>query len=761
LKLRSLPPRVGRKVGSAVVVGLLLALPVFLLTGIPTSQAGTADPLLKANLIRLTNTAFQKTLMLDARYGLQDSSLKGLYQSGAMVAWSGFPSPSSGLPAVINSYAVLSTSSSTVKNISTPAGYAVAAGGAMDQGVVLIQMSNTTAAAAAKPSQYAYMYDTVTENGLTIPLFNTATDYTFCTQVYCNFSNLFPNGQGWIGIGPYLRVNASQDGHQQRLYTTEISGTPLGRWSQLTPSDYQLLPTACQYYNTTTNTLQNTTAVFDPTAPTNLVSGLAGQHAYAVTNYVMDGWLSGCTVAQHATRVDLVMEPGHVVAATFNPNPGDPAHNVPTCGSPTSGPCFQGLSTYNNNILLYTTFNPTQVWFFDRSLMQGAPLVNFSHMITDGNRILWDSYSPSSPSPYGVYLYDPSFAQPGHTLKLGTSLSQPSLVGVSSKWAVYVNVTSSSGVYQVNSFGLGSGQFLPSVQASVGNFLFDNDRVFWLDASSSSSVNSTLFWYDLTQPSPAVGQVDVSALGFSGNGPFMSTFMGSSYRFIFLCGTPWGESYPQVFALDLFALQAGGGTSNTANSSTQSTSSSSGTSQRSSTTSTSNTNTTTGGVNTGVGGTSGGIPTGYLLGGGAAGGGLGLLGYVFYRAGRRRTKRRKKTPKPPGPVSPTDAGTTAREKKEEAKDCSKEKLAYETALAKYNKLKGIDQTAYDLSASKNPIGPAPMDPTGNWMLEVNLDNAWTNLVEARLDYAQCLGVLPSMIGPLPLDPDDKFHPDGG
>jgi hypothetical protein len=605
------------------------------------------------------------------------------------------------------------------------------------------------------------MYDTVLENGLTIPLFNTATDYTFCTAVYCNFSNLFPNGQGWIGIGPYLRVNASQDGHQQRQYTTELSGTPLGRWGQLTPSDYQLLPTGGQYYNTTTGTLQNTTVVFDPTVPTNLVSGLAGQYAYAQTNYVRDGWLSGSTVAQHATRVDLIMEPGHVVAATFNPNPGDPAHNVPTCGTPTSGPCFQGLSTYNNNILLYTTFYPTQVWYFDRSLMQGAPLVNFSRMITDGNRILWDSYSPGSPSPYGVYLYDPSFAQPGHTLKLGTSLSQPSLVGVNSKWAVYVNITSSSGVYQVNSFSLKSGQFLQSVQASVGNFLFDNDRVFWLEASSSSSVNSTLYWYDLTQPSPAVGQVDVSALGFSGNGPYMSTFMGNSYRFIFLCGTPWGESYPQVFALDLFALQAGGGTSTTATSSTRSSSSSSGTGQSSSSTSTSNTSTTTGGVNTGVGGTSGGISTGYLLGGGAAAGGLGLLGYWVFRGRRRTSKRRKRTSTLPKPVSPADPGASVSGKNQGAKDCSKEKLAYEAALANYNRLKGIDQMGHDLFGSKNPIGPAPEDLTGGSMLEISLDAAWANLVAARLDYAHCLGVLPSVIGPLPLDPDDKFHPDGG
>ncbi|MDA4119213.1 MAG: hypothetical protein OK436_01360 [Thaumarchaeota archaeon] len=758
-----------RTLSSLSIILLLLLLSAFTSFGIVTAAAKTDPP----QLIKLTNSTTASTLLPDSRFLLGYNTLQGP-SLGALAAWSTFSNGTTNA-----GYASLLGSVPTAENVP---GFAPGCIGASTACPFLDEGYIRTFVGSSQQNETMKVLDTLSGTSELIPLHSPATPANKCltsnltTVYFCNFlvNNLYASGGGAVGVSPFPH-KLSGGG---TVYSNEVVTWNGGKWTQLTPNDYQIVQTPCQYQNGV-----NITFGFDPTVigdplysgsvgPQNFMPGDGGHVAYAVANYSLDTPSGGCGLVQHETSVVMYVD-GIPVLHSFPA----PTYNATSKIYSCAGRCFGGFIGFTGNLVRYTTWTGTgqsnyTSWVYSKLegnyQIPGPNLeVYASNSITDGSRLLWITPDTKNSGNNVVWVFDPGrsvVASNGtvlHSVYPLGSFGGAGLVGGAQPFGIDGNTalwyfTNSTGTYlqayELYDQATSGGRLLPAVSltgppfaagGSLGIY-YDNGLAAWVGATGNSTDPLAIYVYNVK--AAEAGQPSLSSLRLGAVGLISASSSSFSQGWFFINGGTTSDPVNQVYTLDVTGLLGSSSTSTTSSSTSSSTLQSSRSSS-SVTSQTSTVLTTTGGGGDLIPG----VPNldlgiGVLLVLGAIGA---LLYYFFFT----RVRGPGVPPIPPvippggGEVTPSD-GAKAQKKK----DCSKEKLAFDSALARYN------ETLASVQAYTEAYRAGLADAERGRLLDLNASDAMHKYRKARNDYAGCLGVSPSEL-PLPTDsPPSGFQP---
>ncbi|MDA4124020.1 MAG: hypothetical protein OK438_01025 [Thaumarchaeota archaeon] len=771
-----------RTLTSLSIALLLVSLPALTVFGLGAAAAKTDPP----QLIKLTNGKTDSFLLADSRFLAGYGTVQGP-SKGALAAWSTFSNGTTK-----DGYASLCAgcSAPTAKDVSGPPNWTPAVWCGIPASTGCPGLDDGYIRGFVN-SAYPYLntslgvFDTNFGTSQLIPLHSPATPANKCltanltTAIYCNF--LFPyllaSGGGAVGAAPFPHV--LQSGYPP-AYSNEVVRAYGAAWTQVTPNDYQIVQTPCldQAGN-------NITFFFDPTvlqvAPNSgdpfagFMGGPEGHVAYFMSSYQLDTPAGGCSLRQHETVGHIFIDGKSVYA--FAPRVGNASFGLQSCSvsSPGNGiGCFGGFISYTGNLLVFRTYLGSDTpanssfWLLDNSNGNAVYQIpnpgNFGEYIrasiTDGGRLLWVSPDTSNPSNSVVWVYDPgrTFINSNGTLfhnlyPLG-SFPGAQAFGIDGNTVLWDFTNSTSTylqAYELYDQATGKGRLLPAVNiggpplligayATVGAtlpILYDNGLAAWISASGNTTDPLAINVYNVN--AAEAGQPSLSGLRLGAYGFAYATsvvFSSLSQGWFFVNGKTTSDQVAQVYTLNVSGLPATSTSSTTSTSSstsgstTQSSSSSIQSHSQSSSSLTSQSST----VLTATGGGGDLIPGVPNLDLGIAVllalVAIGALLYYLFRGGSRPGGPPVPPVIPPGggEVTPSDKAKTQK------KDCSKERLAFDSALARYKEQMAFLETADEAKWAGR------LDDARRLRIYRDVRNAWHDLEQAREDLVRCLNL---------------------
>jgi len=567
-----------------------MLLPLLTSFAIGTAAAKTDPP----QLIKLTNGKTDSILLPDSRFLEGYGTIQGPSR-GALSAWSSFSNGTTNY-----GYASFSGSVPTAMNVPEPQGStsgcltASTACPSLDDGYIRTLVNNVY----PNFNTSLNVFDTQTGTAQLIRLHSPATPANKCSGynpeavniVWCNFDEVFASGGGAVGSAPFAH-NVTGSSYPQISH--EIVAWSGGAWTQLTPNDYQIVQTPCNF-----------TLFFDPTVLIATMAGDRGHVAYAMLNYHLDGvgmtQSGGCYLRQHETSVVMYLDGSPLDLYSFPPYTGNSTFNVQSCV--ISG-CFGAFIGYTGNLLLYTTYTGSDVqanrsyWIYDKSDGFKRQITRPDLSVTDGSRLLWTTPDAGNPSLTStVWVYDPGrsvMASNGtvlHSVYPLGSFGGAQPFGIDGNTVLWLFTNSTGGylqAYELYDNATSGGRLLPAVNlagqpmygafAAVGSLpiYYDNGLAAWVGGTGNATDPLAIYVYNVNAAEagqPSLSSLGLGAYGFtSGLAVVASSF---SQGWFFINGATASDQVRQVYAVNVAGLPATGGTSTSSSSSTSATSSS-------------------------------------------------------------------------------------------------------------------------------------------------------------------------------------------
>ncbi|MDA4123183.1 MAG: hypothetical protein OK456_08405 [Thaumarchaeota archaeon] len=791
-----------RTLTSLSILLLLMLLSAFGVLDVGNAAA-KADP---PSLIPLTNGNADSILLPDSRFLVGYNTVRGP-SLGALAAWTSFSNGTTD-----TGYVNLQSSVLTPKDVFGFApGCLQSSTGcpSLDEGYIRTILNGTYPGNSASLN----VINTLSGSAQLIPLHSPATPAGKCltsnltTVSWCNFfaNSLYASGGDAVGVSPYPRVV----GHgTPSVYSNEVVAWNGSGWTQLTPDDYQTVTTPCLDQSG-----GNITFGFDPTVigdplyvdsvgPQDFMPGDAGQVAYAMTDYHLDTPPGGCSLVQHETGVQVYVDGDPISGLNFAPVVGNATFNVQSC---VAFRCFGGFVGLAGDLLIYSTYTDflenSTYWALDMSQENGGNYQlpdqgdfgsSVGAYITDGERIAWAAPDASNPGNNVVWEFDPgsyAYASNGtvlHNVYPIGSFPGATPFGIDGNTTLWT-FTNSTGIYlqayELYDQSASKGLLLPAVylegppangaevDAAVGSLpiYYDNGLAAWVGASGNATAPLSIYVYSVKAAEaaqPPLSSLNLGAYGFNDTNSVVASSLSEGWFFV--NGFTTNDPVAQVYALNLTGLAATPTTTGTASSSTSETNSlvSNSTAQGSNSSSFSTSiqsqpsssgtpqTTTTQTTTTGGGDLISGVPNLDL--GIAVIIALAAIGVILY-LGRFRARPPEGPPSVPpggGEAAPSDGANGGK------RDCTALKLAYDSALARYDEQAARFETVFEarvggvLDSARADVAKAFTD----------MNYAWYEAEHAANAYAYCLGVPRSHV-PIPDPPifpgatEPTVHPD--